>query len=355
MNISIPQSRTKIIATLGPVSESTEVIRQMILAGVDMFRLNLSHNTLDWHSAVVARIRSVAAELGTPTLILADLQGPRVRVVVNAPFTVAVWDVVNIYSTPEVLRQSDDGRGIALDAPGLYESLIAGERVLIRDGQIALRVTDSSSDPKVCQVHTAGQIEEHKNAILPDTKIELPALTSKDLTDAAWAVGVGVDYVGLSFVGSAEDVGALREVLSQSATAMNTTKLPKIVAKIERRVALEHLVPIIEAVDMVMVARGDLGVEMPLSEVVLWQKEIIHVARECGKESIVATQMLQSMVHSATPTRAEVGDVTNAVLDLADAVMLSDETAMGEYPVESVRTMEEIVNKTEKWENESGE
>lgn len=351
MNTSIPQSRTKIIATLGPVSESAEVIRQMILAGADMFRLNLSHNTLEWHSTVVARIRSVAAELGTPTLILADLQGPRVRVVVNASFITTVGEPVNLYAIPEALHNSQDMRGIALDTPSLYELLSVGERVLIRDGQIALRVTDVGADFKACEVLTGGQIEEHKNVILPDTKLSLPALTDKDMTDAAWAVGAGVDYVGLSFVGSEEDVVALRDTLATGAIDIGAQKVPKIVAKIERRVALEQLVPIVEAVDMVMVARGDLGVEMPLSEVVLWQKEILHVARECGKESIVATQMLQSMVHSATPTRAEVGDVTNAVLDLADAVMLSDETAMGEYPMQAVRTMEEIVNKTEVWKD----
>lgn len=351
MNTSIPQSRTKIIATLGPVSESTEVIRQMILAGADMFRLNLSHNTLEWHSAVVARIRSVAAEFGTPTLILADLQGPRVRVVVNASFVATVGEPVNLYATPEAFHNSQDMRGIVLDTPNLYELLSVGERVLIRDGQITLRITEDLSDYKLCEVLMGGRVEEHKNVILPDTKLNLPALTAKDMADAAWAVGAGVDYVGLSFVGSVEDVEALREVLLKAATDTKAEAVPKIVAKIERRVALEHLVPIVEAVDMVMAARGDLGVEMPLSEVVLWQKEILHVARECGKESIVATQMLQSMVHSATPTRAEVGDVTNAVLDLADVVMLSDETAVGEYPVQAVQTMEEIVNKTEAWKD----
>lgn len=353
MNISIPQSRTKIIATLGPVSESTEVIRQMILAGADMFRLNLSHNTLEWHSAVVTRIRSVAAELGTPTLILADLQGPRVRVVVNTSFITTAGESVPLYANPEALHSSQDTRGIALDTPGLYESLVIGERVLIRDGQIALRVTAVGVDSKICQVLTDGEIEEHKNVILPDTKLSLPALTAKDMADAAWAVGAEVDFVGLSFVGSAEDVEILRNTLTKVAAETGAQKVPKIVAKIERRVALEQLVPIVEATDMVMVARGDLGVEMPLSEVVLWQKEIIHVAKECGKESIVATQMLQSMVHSATPTRAEVGDVTNAVLDLADAVMLSDETAVGQYPIEAVAAMEEIVNKTESWQEAS--
>lgn len=337
---------TKIVATIGPASESKEVLRELVKAGMNVVRLNFSHNEHAWHRAVIDRVREVSEELGVPVGILADLQGPRIRVGNDEEFGVAVGQTVRIsdVSRKDTLPVSKDPT-ILLDINGIADSLEEGHEVLVQDGTIRFTVTGREGESAIARAETDGVVKPRKGVNLPDSKLDLPILSAKDRKDLSFVLKEGVDFVGLSFVGSAADIESARARMRSELP--EGAKLPEIVSKIERREAIRNIDEIVRATDAVMVARGDLGIEMPESEVALLQKDIIRRSLMAVRPVIVATQMMKSMTQEPIPTRAEVSDVTNAVVDHADAVMLSEESAMGKYPVETVAMMREIVGKTE--------
>ena len=331
--------RTKIIATIGPASESLETLGELLDAGVDVFRLNFSHGTLQQHEITYDRIRSVCRQRGIPAAVMADLCGPKIRVdpVEDDAFDIAEGDEIDIVGGHIV----GTAERISTNRPELVKEVSVGDRVLIDDGNVRLRVSATAADSLRCVCEVGGKISTRKGVNLPDSSLEMSALTEKDREDLAWAVEHGVDYIAMSFVRSAADLRELRELLPLSEDRC------RLVAKVETPLAIKHLGEIIESADVVLVARGDLGVEMDLARVPLLQKQITRQCRQAGKPVIIATQMLQSMVDSPTATRAEVSDVANAILDAADAVMLSAETSVGSYPVESVKMMIRIAEQTE--------
>ena len=337
---------TKIVATVGPASESKDLLRSLVEAGVNVFRLNFSHNEHAWHREVINRIREVGAELDRPVGILADLQGPRIRIAADAEIPVSekqrlrVSDISRKDSLPESPLAT-----VFLDVAGIADALEPGHAVLVEDGTIRLRVAEKGDGWVMADVEDPGVIKPRKGVNLPDSKLDLPILSAKDKKDLEFVLEEGVDFVGLSFVGSASDIESARETMK--GFLPEGAPLPDVISKIERKEAIRNLDGILEATDAVMVARGDLGIEMPESEVVILQKDIIRRSLSALKPVIVATQMMKTMTDNPTPTRAEVSDVTNAVVDHADAVMLSEETAMGKYPVEVIAIMREIIEKTE--------
>jgi pyruvate kinase len=289
----------------------------------------------------------VSRELGVPIGILADLQGPRIRIDgASEEIPVAIGQKVRV---SDVLRKEFlsewDGATIFFDISGISDTLEVGHAVLIEDGTIRLRVTERQEGAVLTEVEDDGLVRPRKGVNLPDSKLDLPILSEKDKKDLQFVLEEGVDFVGLSFVGSAEDIASARETMKHFLP--EDAPLPDIVAKIERKEAIRNLDGILKETDAVMVARGDLGIEMPESEVVILQKDIIRRSLAALKPVIVATQMMKSMTENPAPTRAEVSDVTNAVVDHADAVMLSEETAMGKFPVETIATMREIIERTE--------
>jgi pyruvate kinase len=331
---------TKIVATLGPASDSPAAIRQLLLAGVDVFRLNASHSTQSEHAARIAAIRQVAAELSRPASILLDLQGPKIRLgrFADGGCRLETGAVFTITAEPllgDCRRASTTYLNLAVDVK-------PGDRVLLADGSIELRVLDIRGSEVRTEVIAGGSISDHKGINLPGIAVSLPSLTEKDLADLRFGVTQGIDMVALSFVRTAADVRGLREWLR----SMHTGPLP-IVAKIEKPQAWENIDSILDEADGVMVARGDLGVEVALETVPRIQKSTILRARHHGKFAITATQMLESMIENPTPTRAEVSDVANAIYDGTDAIMLSAETSVGKYPVEAVKFMVRIAAETE--------
>lgn len=317
---------------------------------MNVARLNFSHAKYDWCRSVVTVLRELSQELGTPLAILGDLQGPRIRTELDAPLAVKQGFVVTVAPVTDRALFTSGEPVVFLDTPALIEKLRVDERLLIDDGLIELVVTEVGEKRVKALVKNDGTIKPRKGVILPETDFSLPLLSEKDLADLAFMIEVGVDYVGLSFVGTAEEVGEVRDkmiVLQKELGQTASETLPKLCSKIERKQALKQLRSIIEASDAVMVARGDLGIEMPESEVILLQKHIISESLKAMRPVIVATQMMQSMVMNPRPTRAEVSDVSNAVIDHTDAVMLSEESANGKYPVETIATMREIIEKTE--------
>lgn len=337
--------QTKIVATLGLASDKKETLREMIQAGMNVARINFSHAKHDWCRGVVAVLRELSEELGTPVAVLGDLQGPRIRTEVNFPISFKQGFILTVADLSERSRFSAEEQVIFLDTPGLVQRLKVGERILIDDGLVELEVTEGEQAVIKAIAKNDGTIKPRKGVILPDTVIDLPILSEKDIADLGLILELGIEYVGLSFVGSAQDVAMVRAKMEELAPKRPT--YPKLCAKIERKAALGELRQIIEASDAVMVARGDLGIEMPESEIVLLQKQIIAESLKAMRPVIVATQMMQSMVSNPRPTRAEVSDVSNAVIDHTDAVMLSEESATGKYPVETIATMREIIEKTE--------
>lgn len=337
--------QTKIVATIGVASEKKDTLREMIQAGMNVARINFSHAKHDWCRTLVKHLRELSEELSTPVAILGDLQGPRIRTELNFPLDVKAGFVVVVADLSEREHFSPEDPVICLDTPGLVEKLAVGDRVLIDDGLVELAVTEVAGRRAKAIAKNDGIVKPRKGVILPDTDFSLPILSEKDLSDLAIILETGIDYVGLSFVGLVADVEAVRHAMQDLDHERKT--FPKLVAKIERKAALGHLREIIEASDAVMVARGDLGIEMPESEIALLQKEIIAESLKAARPVIVATQMMQSMVANPRPTRAEVSDVSNAVIDHTDAVMLSEESASGKYPVETIATMREIIEKTE--------
>lgn len=331
--------RTKLIATLGPASSDVETVAKLIEVGVDVFRLNFSHGTLDAHERTLSAVRTAAAKLGATVAIMGDLCGPKIRLnrIANGHVELATGARVRF------VRGDAPGTADALSCnyPRLIDDLRTGHRLLIDDGLVRLRVEDRRDDALHCVVEVGGVVSDRKGINLPDTPLDMPALTDKDAVDLDWALRHDVDYVALSFVRSAADVTSLRERIRAAGSDC------RIVSKIEKPQALDHLSEIIEASDVLLVARGDLGVEMPIERVPLLQKDMVRRCRYAGTPCIIATQMLQSMVTNAVPTRAEVSDVANAILDGADALMLSAETATGQHPIEAVRTLVNVARQTE--------
>lgn len=333
--------RTKIIATIGPASEKAAVLRRMIKAGADVCRLNFSFGTEEEHNGKIKMIRELSAESGKSLAILQDLQGPKIRVG-------QLKEPVEVKKGDRVFLSGKEGHRETMILPTTYSEIAsdteAGKSILMADGKIILQVISTNAAKKVveCEVSAGGTILTGKGINLPYTKISLPALTPKDRRDAIFGARAGVDFMGLSFVRQAEDVLQLRRLLKKENSPA------KIIAKLEKPEALDNLDDILEVVDGVMVARGDLAVELSFAKVPFAQKHIIHSANRKGLITIVATEMLGSMVDNTLPTRAEASDVANGVFDGADAVMLSNESATGKYPVKAVQAMADIIFESEK-------
>ena len=329
--------RTKIIATLGPASSSPEVLARLFQAGSDVFRLNFSHGTHEDHFARITMIRALEEQTGRPIGILADVQGPKLRVGKFQGGRVAL-------QTGQEFRLDlspvpGNSRRVQLPHPEIIAAAGIGTSLLLDDGKLRLRVTHVRGDHLETEVVTGGQLSDRKGVNVPDVALPIPALTAKDRVDLDFALAHGVDYIGLSFVQRAEDVAEAQEIAAGRAWIMT---------KMEKPQCLDNLEAILALSDAVMVARGDLGVELPPEEVPLAQKRIVRAARERGIPVVVATQMLESMITAPAPTRAEASDVATAVFDGADAVMLSAETAAGQYPYEAVNIMDRIVERVER-------
>ncbi len=346
----------RIVATLGPSCQDDATLQKMIEAGIDVARLNFSHGTYPEHEARIAQVRRLSAQLGKPITILQDLQGPKMRVGVipDGPIQLAAGQTVNLTSQPiQSSRPGPDGAiPIPFDFPELNESVHAGSRVLLDDGNLELEVLNVTEERIEARVLLGGALSSHKGVNLPGADIAIPGFTPKDREDLAFGMDHGVDAVAISFVRSAKDIEVVREAMRKLKPGQETT--PPIIAKLERPEALENLEAIMHVTDGVMVARGDLGVEMPPATVPIAQKTIIQSANRHGKIVITATQMLDSMITNPRPTRAEASDVANAIFDGTDAVMLSGETASGSYPVEAVAMMDAIVVEAEQHMSEWG-
>jgi len=329
--------RTKIVATLGPSTASDQQIAALVEAGMDAARLNFSHGKHDEHRELARRVREAGSRNGTRLAVIADLQGPKLRVgELTAPIALSPREEITVVAE-EAARNGD----LPISPAAIGEVLAPGHEVLIEDGRIRLRVLSVAGGRARCEVVSGGLVLSHKGVNVPGVPVPIPALTRKDVDDLELALELGADYVALSFVRSAADVRDLRQLIEQAGSPA------RVIAKIEKAEAVDALDDVLEETDAVMVARGDLGVEMGPASVPLLQKQIILRALERGKPVITATQMLESMIHAAEPTRAEASDVANAILDGTSAVMLSGETAVGEYPIESVAYMDRIARVVE--------
>ena len=333
--------RTKIVATIGPASSTENVLEQLIAAGATVFRLNFSHGSHQDHAQTVTLIRSLAKKRGEAIAILQDLSGPKIRttkvaladgIILETGRTLVITNDENVVGTPERIGTTYEP---------LPRDVKVGDTILLDDGNLELRVLGTTTNGVNCEVIHGGVLKSNKGMNLPNVSLSIPALTEKDRADLAFGLSLGVDFVALSFVRRPED---LREAKDLIASLGGDAPL---IAKIEKREAINNLAAILEEADGVMVARGDLGVELSTEEVPTLQKKIIAMANAAGKPVITATQMLESMIDRARPTRAEASDVANAILDGTDAVMLSAETASGHFPVESVETMARIADYTE--------
>lgn len=332
--------RTRIVATIGPASDDEAVIEAMLAAGMDVARVNFSHGSREDHARRIALVRRVAADMGRPVAVMQDLQGPKIRVgtVEGGEVRLAVGDRVEL--VPDDGAPGTAAR-LGVSLPSLGRQLSPGAVLLIDDGRVRLTVESVSGDTVMCRVEVGGPVRDRKGVNAPKTTLDVPSLTEKDSEDLAFGAELGVDLVALSFVRTSGDITLLRHHLH----ALNSAA--RIVAKIEKHEALRHIDAIIGEADAIMVARGDLGVEIPPEEVPRWQKAIIRKATARSRAVITATQMLESMTGAPTPTRAEASDVANAVYDGTTAVMLSGETAVGAYPVQTVATMARIVQTVE--------
>jgi pyruvate kinase len=329
--------KVKILATLGPASRDPEMLRRLFRAGADAFRINLSHGEHEAHAASIKAIRALEKEFNRPITVLCDLQGPKLRVGTFAEER-AVIPHGHRFTLDRDPAPGDATR-VHLPHPELFEVLEVGQRLLINDGKIRLRVTEAGPERIVCTAEVGGVISDRKGVNVPDAEVPIPALTEKDRRDLAFAIDQGADWIALSFVQRPEDLAEARRLMGGHGA---------LCAKIEKPQAVRRLDEIIELADGVMVARGDLGVELNPEEVPPLQKRIVNATRLTGKPVIVATQMLESMIESPAPTRAEVSDVANAVYDGADAVMLSAETAAGQWPEEAVLMMDSIARQVER-------
>ena len=332
--------RTKIVCTLGPASETEEILRDLINNGLNVCRMNFSHGSHEEHKVRMDLVKKVREELGQPTAILLDTKGPEIR--------------TGNFSDPEVLLEEGQTFTITMkDVMGnkemctvsykeLAKDVKPADTILIDDGLVGLTVKEIKGDDIVCEVQNSGIVKNHKGVNVPGVKVNLPAITEKDRSDIEFGIEQGIDFIAASFVRKVSDILAIREILEEK----NATDI-KIISKIENQEGVDNLDEIIEISDGIMVARGDLGVEIPTQEIPIVQKLMIKKCNDAGKPVITATQMLDSMIRNPRPTRAEVTDVANAIYDGTDAIMLSGETAAGKYPVEAVKTMAQIAKRTE--------
>jgi pyruvate kinase len=329
--------RAKIVCTLGPAVSGR--LRQLVDAGMDVARLNLSHGSYAEHEERYREVRKASDESGRAVAVLVDLQGPKIRLgnFATGPVTLIEGELFSITAedTP------GDASLVSTTYPGLPDDCRVGDTILVDDGKVALRVAAVQGRTVVTRVEIGGVVSDHKGLNLPGVAVSVPAMSDKDEADLRWGIRVGADLIALSFVRSAADVDAVRKIMDEEGV-----QLP-VIAKIEKPQAVENLEEIVRAFDGIMVARGDLGVELPLDQVPMVQKRLVELARRAAKPVIVATQVLDSMMLLPRPTRAEASDCANAVLDGTDAIMLSGETSVGKYPLESVRTMAKIIETTE--------
>jgi pyruvate kinase len=331
--------RAKIVATLGPASSSYDQLRAIIEAGVDVARMNLSHGSYDVHEQIYRDVRKAASDLDKPVGVFVDLQGPKIRLTKFKEGPVMLEKGATFKITTDEIEGDVNICGTTFK--GLPGDVNVGDFLLIDDGKVKLRAVEVSDTTVTTIVEIPGQVSNNKGINLPGVAVNVPALSEKDEEDLRWALKLGVDMVALSFVRNASDIERVQEIMREEGR-----KVP-VIAKIEKPQAVENLEEIIDAFDAIMVARGDLGVELPLEQVPIVQKRAVELARRWAKPVIVATQMLESMISSSIPTRAETSDVANAVLDGADALMLSGETSVGSFPVETVSTMARIIKSTE--------
>lgn len=326
--------RAKIVCTLGPASSDETTVRALAEAGMDVARMNLSHGSHAEHAERIALTRKVAKDIGLPLAVLLDLSGPKIRTgtLVDGPVALTAGGrfILTAGETP------GDAKRVSMNYPGLVAEVDPGDPILMADGSLELRVADVVDDDIVCEVVVGGELGEHKGINVPSKSLTLPSLTDKDARDLRFGLAQGVDWVALSFVRTRQDVVAAKRMIADAGHAT------PLIAKIEKRAALDNLEGILDVADGVMVARGDLGVEIPMHEIPWAQKEIIRAANDRGLPVVTATQMLESMIENPRPTRAELTDIANAILDGTDAVMLSGETAVGRHPVRAVRIMCEV-------------
>ena len=334
------RTKTKIIATMGPACQEKETLRQLILEGVDVCRLNFSHGKNEDHQKVIETIRELNAEMGTNVAILADLQGPKLRIgdVENNGVTLVDGALLKLVTT----NCLGTAERVSITYKPLPLDVVAGEFILLDDGKIKLVVVESNRiDEVTTRVVSGGILSSKKGVNLPNTKVSLPSLTEKDIDNANFVLDFDIDWIALSFVRCAEDIVGLKKIIADKG------KFTRVIAKIEKPEAITDMDAIIAITDGIMVARGDLGVEIPFDQVPILQKTLINKCIIAAKPVIVATQMLESMITNFRPTRAEATDVANAVMDGADALMLSGETSVGRYPIEVIRSMQQIIGATE--------
>ena len=331
--------RAKIVCTMGPAVEAPGKVEQLIAAGMNMARLNLSHGSYEEHQSRLDAVRNAAKKAGVPVAVLVDLQGPKIRLArfANGPHDLSRGDVFTI--TTEEIEGTKERVGTTYK--GLPGDCKAGDRILIDDGKVTVEVTSVTKTDVITKVIEPGAVSNNKGINLPGVAVSVPALSEKDIEDLRWGLKAGADFIALSFVRSADDIKDVHRIMDEEGI-----RVP-VIAKIETPQAVSNLDGIVAAFDGIMVARGDLGVELPIEDVPLVQKHCIELARDAAKPVIVATQMLDSMITNSRPTRAEATDCANAVLDGADALMLSGETSVGEFAIEAVETMARIIQKTE--------
>ena len=331
--------RAKIVATLGPATSSYESLKSIIEAGVDVARMNLSHGSYDVHEEVYRNVRKAAEDLGKPVAVLVDLQGPKIRLgkFEGGPYDLAEGDIFKI-TIEDIVGNKEIS---STTFKGLPQDVKPGDPLLIDDGKVTLRVLETDGTVVTTVVEVPGPVSNNKGINLPGVAVNVPALSDKDEADLRWGLRLGSDFIALSFVRDAADIKRVHEIMDEEGV-----RLP-VIAKVEKPQAVDNLEEIVDAFDAIMVARGDLGVELPLEAVPIVQKRAVELARRWAKPVIVATQVLESMISSPRPTRAEASDCANAVLDGTDAVMLSGETSVGEFPTITVATMARIIESTE--------
>ena len=337
------EKKTKIVATLGPATCEKETLKQMFLAGVNVCRINFSHGDHKQHLELINLIRELNKELELHVAILGDLQGPKLRIgdIENETVELTKGDEI-IFTTDEIIGNN---KKVFMTYKNFPNDVESGELILVDDGKLQFEIIATDGEKEVrARVKNDGKLSSKKGVNLPNTKVSLPSLTEKDYGDLNFALDHDIDWLGLSFVRSPRDIIELKSIIS------TRNKHTLVIAKIEKPEAIKNLEEIIRFSDGIMIARGDLGVEIPMQDVPLIQKKIIRTCMEMGKPTIVATQMMESMIESPSPTRAEVNDVANAVLDNADAVMLSGETSVGKYPIEVIQAMVKIIGSVEKYE-----
>ncbi len=334
------QKRTKIVATVGPASRKADILEELIRTGVNVFRLNFSHGDHTSHLETIKKIKEIRQKLKCPITILQDLTGPKIRLgkIQDEPFKVTVGDTLILDGK---LRGAGKGNHLGVNHENFAEDVKVGSRLLLADGELEIKVENVDGTRVYCKVIQGGELYSHKGVNYPSGTFKIPALTEKDKEDLRFGLQHGVDMVAMSFVRTATDLDKVRTIFSEEGRAV------PLIAKIEKHEAIENLTEIIDSADGIMVARGDLGVEINIERIPIVQKKMIRMANQAGKPVITATQMLRSMVDSPKPTRAEVTDVANAIMDGTDAIMLSEETAIGKYPVKVVTTMVTIAREAE--------